>query len=190
VTFREGFVEMNGVRLRYAEAGEGSPLVHLPGGPGLHLTPAHDLLCRQFRVVVLDAAPGISPTAVAQALTRLGIDRFDLLATADGAATALHLAQEAPERVRALVLEAPAAPEPPRLATPTLVLVGARDSGPAAAIGRLCKTRMPNSHLVFVYDAGAAIAADRPEAFAEVVADFLERGEAFVISRSSTVIHR
>jgi hypothetical protein len=42
---------------------------------------------------------------------------------------------------------------------------------------------------VFVYDAGPAIGADRPEAFAEVVADFLERREAFVISRGPTAIH-
>jgi hypothetical protein len=48
---------------------------------------------------------------------------------------------------------------------------------------------MPSSHLVFVYDAGPAISADRPEAFAEVVTDFLERHEAFVISRTATVIH-
>ena len=45
---------------------------------------------------------------------------------------------------------------------------------------------MPNCHLVFVYDAGHAISTDRPEAFTEVVADFLERHEAFVISRTET----
>jgi hypothetical protein len=42
---------------------------------------------------------------------------------------------------------------------------------------------------VFVYDAGGAIAAERPEAFAEVVSDFLERHEAFVISRARSVVH-
>jgi hypothetical protein len=46
-----------------------------------------------------------------------------------------------------------------------------------------------NGHLVFVYDAGAAIAAARPEAFCEVVTDFLERHEAFVISRAGTIIN-
>ena len=40
-----------------------------------------------------------------------------------------------------------------------------------------------------VYDAAHAISADRPEAFTEVVVDFLERHEAFVISRTATVIH-
>jgi pimeloyl-ACP methyl ester carboxylesterase len=44
-------------------------------------------------------------------------------------------------------------------------------------------------HLVFVYDAGHAISTERPEAFADVTADFLERREAFVINRTGTVIH-
>ena len=69
------------------------------------------------------------------------------------------------------------------------MLVGTRDSASASAIGRVYKERLPNGHLVFVYDAAQAIAAERPEAFAEVVIDFLERREAFVISRTATVIH-
>src|SRR5215470_5153892 len=72
---------------------------------------------------------------------------------------------------------------------PTLVLLGTRDDVVAPAVGRIYKERIPNAHLVFVYDAGHAISADRPEAFTEVVADFLERHEAFVISRTPTVIH-
>jgi hypothetical protein len=43
--------------------------------------------------------------------------------------------------------------------------------------------------LVFVYDAGHAISTERPEAFAEVALDFLERREAFVVSRTETIIH-
>ena len=56
-------------------------------------------------------------------------------------------------------------------------------------MGRCYKVLLPNCHLVFVYDAGHEISTDRPEAFAEVTADFLERHEAFVISRTETVIH-
>jgi hypothetical protein len=44
-------------------------------------------------------------------------------------------------------------------------------------------------HLVFVYDEGHSIRTDRPEAFADVVPDFVERYEAFVISRTPTLIH-
>jgi pimeloyl-ACP methyl ester carboxylesterase len=77
----------------------------------------------------------------------------------------------------------------PTLATPTLVLLGTLDAVIAPAMGRVYKDLMPNAHLVFVYDAGHAIGTERPEAFAEVVVDFLERHEAFVISRTQTVIH-
>jgi len=38
-------------------------------------------------------------------------------------------------------------------------------------------TLMRNCHLVFVYARRATIGVDRPEAFAEVVGDFLERHE-------------
>ena len=75
------------------------------------------------------------------------------------------------------------------LATPTLVLFGTRDSMISPDMGRCYKALMPNCHLVLVYDAGHAIGAERPEAFAEVTVDFIERHEAFVISRTETVIH-
>ena len=77
----------------------------------------------------------------------------------------------------------------PELGTPTLVLFGTRDAVIAPAMGRVYKDLLPNAHLVLVYDAGHAISAERPEAFAEVVTDFLERREAFVISRANTIIH-
>jgi pimeloyl-ACP methyl ester carboxylesterase len=77
----------------------------------------------------------------------------------------------------------------PDLTTPTLVLFGTRDAMIPPDMGRLYKELIPNCHLVFVYDAGHAIAAERPEAFTEVVGDFLERHDAFVVSRTPTVIH-
>ena len=75
------------------------------------------------------------------------------------------------------------------LTTPTLVLFGTVDGVIPAEMGHLYKELMPNCHLVFVYDAGHAISDERPEAFTEVVVDFLERHEAFIISRTETVIH-
>ena len=75
------------------------------------------------------------------------------------------------------------------LTVPTLVLFGTLDSVISPAMGRVYKDLIPGAHLVFVYDAGHVISTDRPEAFTEVVADFLERHEAFVISRAQTVIH-
>ena len=195
--FREGTVEVDGAPLRYREAGQGSTLVHLPGPDGL--TPAHGLLAQRFRVVVFEpAGPGPRPPVamVVPALRRLGLDTFDLMGTGSDSTTALRVALLEPTRVRALVLEAPSVGDDGEVerrladvAVPTLVLLGTRDDAAGAALGRACKARIAGSHLVFVYDTGATIGRDRPEAFAEVVADFLERREAFVISRARTVLH-
>jgi pimeloyl-ACP methyl ester carboxylesterase len=75
------------------------------------------------------------------------------------------------------------------LETPTLVLFGTLDRVVPPEMGRFYKETMPNAHLVFVYDAGHAIAAERPQAFVEVIEDFLERHEAFVVSRTETAIN-
>ncbi len=259
-SFREGFVEADGFRIRYMEAGDGPPLVHIHGAGGLRLTPGHDLLSQGFRVIAFEM-PGFGQSpentrtqsmtelaaTMAKAVEKLGTDSFNLMGTSFGGKTALWLALQQTERVLALVLEAPAAirpagaeppsgspeeiarrlyahperlpPMPPAdpavqvktrqlvsrlrgpdrdadlerqlagLATPTLVLFGTVDRVIPPDMGHLYKELMPNCHLVFVYDAGHAISADRPEAFTEVVADFLERHEAFVISRTETVIH-
>lgn len=163
----------------------------------LRLTPAHDLLSRHFRVLVVEMPrPDRSPETLERALANLGLDAFNLMATAIASPTALGLALRVPARILGLVLETPAGERDaelerrlPSLATPTLVLCGTRDRSDAPATGRAYKALLPGGHLVFVYDATDAISADRPEAFAEVVGDFIERREAFVISRAATVIH-
>jgi pimeloyl-ACP methyl ester carboxylesterase len=260
VAFNEGLVEADGFRIRYAETGQGTPLVHLHGAGGMRLTRAHELLSQHHRVIVFEM-PGFgrSPentstgtlselgATIASAITALGIDRFNLMGTSFGGHVALWMALQQPDRVQALVLEAPGAirpaghqppsgtpeqiarliyahperlgPLPPAnpvlqekqrrlvgrlrgpdrdtefearmrgLITPTLVLFGTLDRLMPPDMGRHYKALLPNCHLVFVYDAGHEISTDRPEAFTEVTADFLERREAFVISRTETVIN-
>ncbi len=258
--FREGFVEADGFHIRFMEAGQGTPLVHLHGAGGMRLTSGHDLLAQHHRVIAFEM-PGFGPSpentrtrtmaelaaTMAAAVGKLGIDKFNLMGTSFGAKVALWLAVQQPERVEALILEAPAAirptgSEPPsgspeemarrlyahperlaplpapdlaiqaktralvarlrgpdrdadletqmrRLPTPTLVLFGTLDRVIPPEMGRLYKELLPNCHLVFVYDAGHAISTERPEAFTEVTVDFVERREAFVVSRAATVIH-
>jgi len=187
----EGWLETNGGRVRYVEAGDGPALVHLAAGGAL--TTAQALLGRRFRVVVLDTpARGLAPSAVLGAVAALGLERFSLVAGATTTRTALDVAVAAPERVLGLVLESPtsigADADLAALGTATLLLCGTLDEETTPA-ARRCATLIPNAHLVFVYAAGRTIALDRPEAFAEVVGDFLERHEAFVIRRSTTLIH-
>lgn len=258
--FTEGFVEADGFRIRYMSGGDGPPLVHLHGAGGLRLSRASDRLARDFRVIEFEM-PGFGQSpentrtqtmpdmaaTMAVALDALRLDRCNLWGTSFGGKAALYLAAQFPERVDALVLEAPAAIRPPgarpasgtpeqmaqmlyghpermppipppdpavqskqlslvrrligpprdsglesrlgTLATPTLVLFGTLDRIMPPEMGRHYKQLLPNSHLVLVYDAGHLIAAERPEAFCEVVGDFLTRHEAFLISRTETMIH-
>ncbi|ETX09323.1 alpha/beta fold hydrolase [Candidatus Entotheonella palauensis] len=259
--FMEAYVEADGFRIRYCEAGQGEPLVCLHGAGGLRLSPAHTLLAQHHRVIVFEM-PGFghSPTnerfqsmaelarTMALAATQLGLERFNLMGNSFGGVTALWLAIQHPEQVQALVLVAPAAirPEasaPPRqlspeermarlyahperqapapppdpavlekqqalvqrlmgpardeelerhmaaLDLPVLVLFGTEDRMIPSEMGRRYVETLPNGHLILVYDAGHAVDADRPEAFVSVVGDFLQRHEAFLVNRQSSLIH-
>src|SRR5579864_1666622 len=102
VGFAERFVEADGFRIRYCEAGQGPPLVHLHGAGGLRLTRAHDLLSQRFRVIAVEM-PGFgasaentrSQTMADYALTMvaaadaLRLDRFNLWGTSFGGRAAL-----------------------------------------------------------------------------------------------------
>ena len=258
--FREGFVEADGFRVRYAEAGEGAPLVHLHGAGGLRLSRTHELLAKQFRVIAFEM-PGFGDSAentrsntmaelgltMGHAAEALGLEHYNLWGISTGGAAALWLAVQRPEVVSALVLAAPSAIVPPgnqpaagtleqmarilyghpermppmpardpailrkqgalvgrlratgrdpdlearmaKLDVPTLVLWGTLDRLIPSDMGRVYRELMPNCHLVLVYDAGHLIDAERPEACAEVIGDFCERHEAFLISRTDTLIH-
>ena len=77
----------------------------------------------------------------------------------------------------------------PGISAPVLVLFGTLDRVTPPELGRHYKMLLPNCNLVLVYDAAHAIGTDRPEAFVEVVGDFFERHEAFIISRSESLIN-
>ena len=162
------------------------PLLHLVEPGAVERTPGNEQLRTRFRILTFDMN---ERDALTLALEQSRFDAFNVLATGRACRAAFALAREMGARVRALALESPDAPPDDTLTTPTLVLVGTRDETGAAATAGACLARIPAAHLIFVYDAGRAIGRDRPEAFADVVADFFERHEAFVISRATTVIH-
>ncbi|MGZ4703009.1 MAG: alpha/beta fold hydrolase [Ilumatobacteraceae bacterium] len=73
--------------------------------------------------------------------------------------------------------------------TRTLILFG-RDDGIINPInGRTLRRLMRNSSLQYVFDAAHDIQSDRPEAFADVVGDFLERGMQFLINAQDGLIN-
>ncbi|HYB31423.1 MAG TPA: alpha/beta fold hydrolase [Solirubrobacteraceae bacterium] len=75
------------------------------------------------------------------------------------------------------------------LEVPTLVLFGTEDRLTPPELGRIYRELLPQCHFVIVYDAAHAIYADRPEAFAAIVADFLERRAEFVMRRESGLLY-
>lgn len=73
--------------------------------------------------------------------------------------------------------------------TRTLILFG-RDDGLINPInGRVLRRFMRNSTLQYVYDAAHDIQSDRPEAFADLVGDFLHRGMQFMINDQDGLIN-
>lgn len=77
----------------------------------------------------------------------------------------------------------------PGLTIPTLVLWGTEDAVIPPETGRLYRGLLPRSHLIYVYDAGHRLDADRPEAFTSVVRDFLNRQDGFLVRAESSLIH-
>ncbi|MFI5267591.1 MAG: alpha/beta fold hydrolase [Chloroflexota bacterium] len=256
--FSEAYVEADGFRIRYREAGRGSPLVTLHGAGGLRVSRSHELLAEHHRVIVFEV-PGFgdSPanerssslrdlaSTMGHAAANLGLDRFSLMGNSFGGKLALWLAVQQPERIESLVLAAPAAimpaqsirvpaaerqglmhahPErqpamrpldpavrakqealinrlgtPPRdealealfpnLTMPVLVLFGTLDRVIPPDMGRVYREKLPNCHFMLLYDAAHALDADRPEAFASVVGDFLTRRESFIVNIDSGLIN-
>lgn len=147
-----------------------------------------DLVASKFRVI--DKAPS-------------GGERFGVLADSDSAAAALALALDRPAAVTALILVGPrligadgrAADDAliarlGELKVPLLAIFGTKDQSAPPEAGRHYRERLANSNVVFIYDAGAAMADERPEAVAELAVDFLHRGDTFLVRQTSDLLYR
>ncbi len=125
MAFQEKFVEADGFRIRYLEAGNGDPLIWFHGGGGLQLNKMHDLLAEKHRVVGFEC-PGFGESPVnertksmaelagtmGKAIATLGIDKFSVSGISFGGKLALWTAILNPDKVTAAVLFAPAAIRP------------------------------------------------------------------------------
>lgn len=107
-----------------------------------------------------------------------------------------HVAPEVEAKQRALVHRVIGPPRDPELEqamrsleVPTLVLFGTEDRLTPPELGRIYRDILPNCQFTIVYDAAHAIYADRPEAFAAVVTDFIEHHEEFVVRRESGLLY-
>jgi pimeloyl-ACP methyl ester carboxylesterase len=261
-TFTDTFVEADGFRIRYREAGRGEPLICLHGGGGLRLSGTHDILAERYRVIAFEvpgfgASPENRRSATMDDLARtmnaavsaLGIARYNLMGTSFGGKLALAMAMQRPEPVASIVLISPAAtrsddrappnrvspeeaarmlyahperlppaePTPPevmakqgaltqrligpprdaafekRMATltmPMLALFGTLDRVTPPELGHFYREILPDCHFILVYDAAHAIDADRPEAAASVIDDFLTRHDKFLVRNTSSLLYR
>jgi pimeloyl-ACP methyl ester carboxylesterase len=201
--FTEGILDCSGLSVRYVEAGEGRPVIVFPAGEGELFDEVAAALATRHRVIVLDTLAAESRKShdfvvhLTSALARLGVSSFSVIGVSRGATPALAQAAAAPEHVQRLILVSPllAAAQQPELEArlgdikvPTLVLVGTRDQSEARSAGQMLRARIPTCHLLLVYDAGHAIAADRREACLSPIGEFLEQGEGFIVSHDSQMI--
>lgn len=206
--FSERTVDVGGPALRLVEAGQGAPVIVLAGACRFTGSPAHALLAAQRRTIVVEPEAHAEPerlgAAVAALVETMGVGRFGVIGMLDAAAACCWTAVRA-SGVDALVLVSPRGltaatasgndesgsdallPGLAACGVPVLVLTGTRDASlPQDTGSRLCAA-LPRAHAIIVYAAGADIACDRPEAFVEVVADFLERKEQFIAARGNPV---
>jgi pimeloyl-ACP methyl ester carboxylesterase len=201
---KNGKLSVDGGTLGYVELGEGSPLIVFSAGEGAAaIDTLATTLAQSRRLIFLDLGSSSAASRtegwakqLSQAILGLGFARYSVMGVAKNAADALVQAVVAPDTVDKVVLQSPAELFRdtmqegwlPRVAAPTLVLVGTRDTSDSAAIGRLCRENIPTSFLSFVYGAGHSVGTDRPQACANVITDFLEQGEQFIICRQAQMI--
>jgi pimeloyl-ACP methyl ester carboxylesterase len=186
------------------DRGKGHPIVYLHENGGLQPSPSHELLAQTFRVITLELPENPRSASIEDlarnlnaAVAALGIERYSVIGTSFASTVALWMAILRPESVEAIVLSAPGVP--PRdesfekcaaeLPQPVLVLLGTDDKVTPPECGRLYSELLRSCHIVFVYGAAQAIDADRPEAFASLVGDFVTRKEQFVVRETSALIH-
>ena len=62
MAFIERYVEVDGFRIRYLEAGSGEPLAYFHGAGGLHVSPALERLSRSYHVYAFEQ-PGFGTSA-------------------------------------------------------------------------------------------------------------------------------
>jgi pimeloyl-ACP methyl ester carboxylesterase len=258
MAFSEHYVEADGFRIRYLEAGQGEPLVWFHGGGGLQLNKMHEMLTAKHRLIAFEV-PGFGESPVNErtksmaelaktmggAVAALGIDRFAVMGISFGGKLALWTAILHPEKVTAAVVLAPAAIRPentrppmdpaqlraimfahperlppmpppnpelikknlgfalrvigpdrdtemearlPDTKVPVLVLMGTVDRLIPPEMGRHYREKLPDCHVIMVYDAAHAIDVDRPEACFAVIDDFLARQGKFIVSNEDGVI--
>ena len=150
-----------------------------------------------------DLNPG-AEDQVAAAVGPLAAGPYGLIGVSSAASLAIHHALRSPESIAALVLVSPLAVRPagsgvgatqelesqlPEIQCPTLAIFGQSDDTIDPVAPSVYRSRIPNCNVAFVYDAAHDIAAERPQALLNLVADYLERRETFIVQNRAGAIN-
>ena len=204
VTFAVRTIDAKGASVEIAEAGEGAAVLWC-GRPDA--APA-GLLADGFRVVATAGGAdfaSLSPAMKARRLVAvaeaLELEEYSVCVSGADSSAALHLAADEAEKLqRAILIEPqvydakgvlndPALAEKlANIACHSLALFGVDSGGVTNAATSHYRERVPNCHLMYVY-AAADIVRDRPQAAASVIADFLRRGDGFLVSEKDGRLH-
>lgn len=173
-------------------------------GPDESSSALRDGLSEQYRVVsaMLGGNDAASEDPVAAAIQGTGAQRYSLVGISAGADAALRHAMREPDRVEVLALISPSSVRPTNadaasdlesrlgeVQSPTLVVFGQEDRSVRRDAASIYRERVPNCSIAFVYDAGHDIAAERPQALVNLVSDYLERRETFIVQNRTSVIN-
>jgi pimeloyl-ACP methyl ester carboxylesterase len=122
---RSGTINVDGLDIKYVEAGSGDPLIYLHGGDGLRLSLAHRELAEKYRLIAFEV-PGFGASlngekdkslcdiaaVMNKAIVKLGIERFSLMGHSLGANLSLWMGIENSKSLDAILLVAPTAIRP------------------------------------------------------------------------------
>ena len=141
---------------------------------------------------------------IAAAVAPLTSGPYGLIGVSSAASVAIRHALRSPESIAALILVSPLALRPARepvgstqeleeqisgIRCPTLAVFGQADDAIDPVAPSIYRSRIPNCNVAFVYDAGHDIASERPQALLNLVKDYLERRETFIVQNRAGAIN-
>ncbi len=165
-----------------------------------------DALAQQWMVLEPrsdDLDPG-AEDQVAAAIAPLASGSYGLIGVSSAASVAIRHALQSPQSISALILVSPMAIRPAgapvgathelesqlhEIQCPTLAVFGQADRTIDPVAPSIYRSLIPNCNVAFVYDAGHDIAAERPQALLNLVADYLERRETFIVQNRAGAIN-
>ena len=106
-----------------------------------------------------DRAPAETRSAETQAANRKTIDGY----------------------IKGLAFDAALAARLGEIKARTLIVMGYKEEVIPVEAGHLLKAKIPQSHLTYIFGAAHAVEFDQPKLVGTLVADFLERGESFLV---------